>query len=74
MFRNFFFLNRAICEIIWKNTVSADRPQMKIWCMGVAWWIPNATYTLSEYVLLHCSNGCTVRTRLSVTWYAHCLS
>ena len=26
----FFFENRAICEIMWRNVVEPDRPQMKI--------------------------------------------
>jgi len=32
----------------------------KIRRLGIAFWIPKATNTCSEYVLLfHCSNGCT---------------
>jgi hypothetical protein len=31
MFNNFFSENRAICEIMWKNMVQPDRPQMTIW-------------------------------------------
>jgi len=30
MFSNFFFLNRAFYEIMWKNVVDRDRPQVKI--------------------------------------------
>jgi hypothetical protein len=33
MFNSFFFSsseNRAVCEIIWKNMVQSDRPQMTI--------------------------------------------
>jgi hypothetical protein len=30
MFNNFFFLNRAVYEIMWKNIVERDRPQVKI--------------------------------------------
>ena len=33
-------------------TVQPDRPQMTIWRMRVAWWIPKATNTQSEYVTL----------------------
>jgi hypothetical protein len=32
----FFFENSAICEIMWKNIVKPDRPQMTIWCMRIA--------------------------------------
>jgi hypothetical protein len=44
--------NRAVYEKMWKNTVEPDRPQMKTWCMRIACWIPKATNTHSEYVIL----------------------
>ena len=40
----------------------AGRPQMTIWRMRIACWIPKATNTHSEYVMLlifHCNNGYT---------------
>jgi len=37
---------------MWKNVAEPDRPQMTIWRMRVAWWIPKATDTHSEYVVL----------------------
>jgi hypothetical protein len=46
------FLNRAVCEIMLKNIIEPDRPQMAIWRMRIAAWIPTATNTHSEYVLL----------------------
>jgi len=46
MFKNFFF-NLAIYEIMWKNMVQPGRPQMTIWCMRIACWIPKATDTHS---------------------------
>jgi hypothetical protein len=53
MFNNFlFFENRGVYKIMWKNTVEPDRPQMTIWQMRIACWIPKATNTLSEYVIL----------------------
>ena len=49
----FFFLeSRAFYEIIWKNIVDLGRPQMTIWRMRFACWIPKATNTFSEYVML----------------------
>jgi len=49
----FFFLeNRAVYEITWKNNLERDRPQMIIWRMRTASWIPQATDTHSEYVVL----------------------
>jgi hypothetical protein len=43
---------RAVYEIMWKNIVETGRPQVTIWCMRVACWIPKAKNTQSEYVIL----------------------
>jgi len=32
----YFFLNHAVYEIMWKNTVEGDRAQMPIWRLHVA--------------------------------------
>jgi hypothetical protein len=37
---------------MWYNTVQQDRPQMTIWRMRIAFWIPKATDTYSEYVII----------------------
>jgi len=37
---------------MWKNTVQQGRPQMTIWHMCFACWIPKVTNTHSEYVVL----------------------
>ena len=37
------FENRAVYEKMLKNIVERDRPQMTIWRMGIACWIPEAT-------------------------------
>ena len=39
-----FLENRDVYEM-WKNTVERDRPQMTVWFMGIACWIPKATNT-----------------------------
>jgi len=53
MFPDFFFSeNRAVYEIMCKNIVDPDRPQMIIWRMRLACGIPKATNTHSEYVIL----------------------
>jgi len=39
------FENRVVYKIVWKNTVEPDRPQKKIWCMGIPYGIPKATIT-----------------------------
>ena len=59
-----------------QNIVESDGPQMTIWCMRVACWIPKATYTHSEYlkyILLFYSKMVT-RTLLNVTLYLCCLT
>jgi hypothetical protein len=42
----------AVYEIMWKNVTESDRPQMAIWLVRIAKWIPKATNTHSEYVIL----------------------
>jgi len=37
---------------MWKNVVERDRPQMTIWRMCIACWIPKATNTYTGYVIL----------------------
>ena len=37
---------------MWKNTIQTDRPQMTIWRKRTACWIPKATDTHSQYVML----------------------
>ena len=51
----FFFENLVAYEKIWKNIVQPDRPQVTIWRMRIACWIPKATntHTLSLYNI-HC--------------------
>jgi hypothetical protein len=46
-----FFRNSAVYEVMWKNVVDFDRPQMIIWLMRIAFWIPEATNTQSEYLI-----------------------
>jgi len=52
LFNNVYFENFALCEILWENIVEPGRPQMKIWCLRIACWIPEAINTHSEYVML----------------------
>jgi len=39
-------------EIEWKNIVQQGRPLINIWSRRIASWIPKATSTHSEYVIL----------------------
>jgi hypothetical protein len=45
MSNNFFFENSTVYETMWKNTVERGRPQMIIWRMRIACWIPTVTST-----------------------------
>jgi len=44
--------NRAIYEIMWKNTAASDRPRTTIWLTRIACRETKATNTHSEYVIL----------------------
>ena len=58
--KHFFFENSVVYDITWKNAVQPDRPQMTIWSVSIASWMPKATNTHSEFVIpiaLHCNNG-----------------
>jgi hypothetical protein len=50
--QNFFFDNHALYEKICKNIVERGRPEMTIWRMCIACWIPKSTNTHSQYVML----------------------
>ena len=52
VFSNFFFDNLAVYEKMWGNTVERGRPQMTIWLMRIACWIPKATNTHTGCVIL----------------------
>ena len=48
----FFFENRTVYEIRWKNNVEQGKPQKTIWRMSVECWLPKATNTYTEYLIL----------------------
>jgi hypothetical protein len=53
---------RAVYEVMWRNIVEPDRLQMIVWRMGIACYIPKATDTPCQYVILTVlvsNNGCT---------------
>ena len=52
MSNNVFFENRAVYEIMWKNIVVLGKPQITIWSMRIACWVPTATNTHSDNVTL----------------------
>ena len=43
MFNNFYFDNRAVYVIMWKNIVQQGRQQMSLWRMRITCWIRKAT-------------------------------
>jgi hypothetical protein len=68
---SFFFENRAIYKITWKNIVEPDRPRIKIRRMGIARWINKATECS-----IYCFSTATkiTRTRLNVRLNLSCPS
>jgi len=58
----FFNENHAVYEIMWRNTVKPNNPEMTTRHMRIAWWITKATYVHTECVILIALpgiNGCT---------------
>jgi hypothetical protein len=47
-----FFENRAAFEIMWKNIVELDRPQMTVWRILIECLITKTRYTHSRQVIL----------------------
>jgi len=68
VFGNFFSENRDVYEILWKNFVEPDKPQMVIWRMRNECWLTTATKTHSKCLNTYCLCTVTVvtRTRLHV--------
>jgi hypothetical protein len=52
MLNDIFYENHAICEIMWKNSVQPNMPQMIMWRTLFACWIMKAAETQLEYVIL----------------------
>jgi len=46
------FLPKIVPFIKWQNSVEPGRPQMVICRIRIACWVPNATNTVSECVIL----------------------
>jgi len=66
----FFFENRAVYEVMWKNTAEPHGPQMTIRRMHITCWITKATNTHSENVILglfHCNNVSTNAPQRDIT-------
>ena len=79
MLNNFFFFPKIFhffFQIIWKNFVERGRPQMTIWRMCVACWIPKGYKYPNVLCNIYCFSTATMvaRKRLIVSLYIHCLS
>jgi len=78
---NNFSGNCVLYEIISKNILDPDRPQMTTWRMRIACWITKATHTHihththSEYIMhtIFSTTTMVTRTRLGVTLRVQCL-
>ena len=68
-----FFENRAVYEIMWKNVVEWGRPQMTVWHMHIACWIPRAT-TTPRLFSTYCFRTAAMVARTHLSVYIHCLS
>ena len=60
--------NLAVYEIMWKRILESDRAQIKIWSMRITYWIPKATDTHSEYVILVFHGDSDARMHLNVVF------
>ena len=56
----FFFENRAVCEIMWKNTVEPGRPKMTVRRMRITCWIPMSADTGIQHVIAYCFSPATM--------------
>jgi len=69
---NFFFLNLAVYEIMWKNISEPGWPQMTLRLILTACWIGKATDTHSGYVILFAFP--LQQWLQDITFHVYCLS
>ena len=78
VFNDFFFFKKTLCSF-WDNVEKygrLGRPQMTIWHMHIPCWVPKATNTPSECVILNCFSTAIMVAQmcLNVILYVYCLS
>jgi len=59
---------------MWKNIVERVRPQMTIWRMRIACWIPTATNTHTQthtHTHTHTHSGCIIFTAFPLQQWLH---
>jgi hypothetical protein len=64
-----FFQSRPLYDIMWKSIVKLGKPQITIWRLRIACWIPKFTdkHPLCIILLFHCNYGCTNAPRCYAT-------
>jgi len=74
MLNNFFFFfgNHAVYEM-WKNVVERGRPQMIIWRMCIACWIPKAHTSCVILIAFPLQQWLHERATMSRCTYMACL-
>jgi len=65
----FFFKNCVVYELMWKMLIARGRPQVTIWRIRITCWIPKATDTPSEYVIIAFSLQQWVIERVNIRLY-----
>ena len=68
-----FFEKLVVYEIIRKNILEANRPQLKIWCMRIACLIPKTKNTHSEYARVIVFSRPKWLREIASVLCAHCL-
>jgi len=75
MFHHFFFFeNSAVYEIMWRNTVKSDMPQVTICahCL-LDTWLQTHAQSMQYSLLFHSNNGCTNAPQCHVCMHIACL-
>jgi len=74
------FLNLAVYEIMWKNIVEQERPQMTIWWMRISRWVLRAAQSHTQTHTLRICNTyristakITARSCRNATLYVPCV-
>ena len=68
----------AAYNVMWKNVAERGRPQMQIWCICIARWIPKVTNAHTHthtHTHTQCNTHCfSTATMVARTLHVHCLS
>ena len=70
----FFFENRVVYEIMWKNMVQPGRPQMTIWRMRTTCWITKAPPPTHTHTHTYTYTHTHTRTRARARGIGNCFS